>query len=79
MVGKIVFDHMLKRKEVKIMIAFLCYLITALVYTAVLLWGIFGDHSNDALGYGYGLFSFFIIIPVISFLGALRIGISKKR
>lgn len=54
------------------MLTILCYGITLLVYIIVFLWGVLGEHNGEY--FGYGLFSFYYIIPITSFLGALIIG-----
>ncbi len=51
------------------MLTLLCYGISVLVYAAILLWGLFGKHNGEY--FGYGLFSFYFILPAVSFIGAL--------
>ena len=50
------------------MLTALCYGISFLVYVIILLWGMFGNHSGEY--FGYCLFSFYFIIPAVSFVGA---------
>lgn len=55
---------------------FFCYGVTFLVYIAILLWGILGNFNNDDW-FGYGLFSFYLIMPIVSFVCAATLGIIK--
>jgi hypothetical protein len=52
-----------------------CYITSFLIYTAILLSGVFGEHSGGY--FGYGLFSFYLVIPATSLITALILHISN--
>ncbi len=54
----------------------LCYGVSFIIYISILLWGLFGKHNNEY--FGYCLFSFYLIMPSVSFLSALILGITKS-
>jgi len=49
----------------------LCYGISLIVYTAVLLWGILGEFRDYGSYIGYGVISFYFILPITSFASAM--------
>jgi len=57
------------------LIVSLCYGISFVIYISILLWGILGEHNGEY--FGYSLFSFYYILPITSFFGALILGIIK--
>ena len=59
------------RKKVTI----LCYVISFIIYMAIFLWGIFGEHHGSY--FGYGMFSFYLIIPVTSFIISLFLALKN--
>ena len=59
------------------MVTLVCYGISFLVYGAILLWGIFGDHKGSL--FGYGLVSFYFAIPVTSFAMALILNLKNTQ
>ena len=56
-------------------ITFFCYGISFFVYTAILIWGIIGDHRGSY--FGYGLFSFYFAIPTLSLIMALVLNLNN--
>ncbi|MCL2376182.1 MAG: hypothetical protein FWC76_02180 [Defluviitaleaceae bacterium] len=55
-------------------ITLICYGISFAIYSAILLWGL---TINSADFFGYGLLSFYLILPVTSFGTALFMQIAK--
>jgi len=56
------------------MLALICYGISFLVYVTILLWGLFGEHYGGY--FGYGLVSFYVAIPILSFVMALILNLN---
>jgi len=52
----------------------ICYIASLLIYAGILLWGLFGDHRGSY--FGYGMISFYVIIPLSSFVMAMVLNIS---
>lgn len=60
----------------KNILTLICYGISLFVYTGLLLWGLLGDHRGSY--FGYGLVSFYLVIPIFSFVMALTLSISNS-
>ena len=57
------------------MVTLICYGISFIVYSAILLWGILGEHRGSF--WGYGLVSFYFAIPATSFIMALILNLKN--
>ena len=53
----------------------LCYAISFAIYTAILLWGVLGDHHGSF--FGYGMLSFYLVLPATSFVYSLLSALMK--